>query len=556
MTADGAFVTSAGRPSVLVTATPPTPNGDMHLGHLAGPYIAGDVFARSQRMCGARVLYVTGIDDHQSYVPLKGWASATSPEDVAATYGERIRSAWERADIEFDHVGQPARSERHARFARSFFERLLERGHLVERERLLPYCPARDMYLFEAYVSGNCPHCGSAADGNVCEQCGRPNDVHDLDSLRCKLCDRSPELRPCRRLCFPLSRFADRLKSYWSQIAMPPHLHALCEQMVADGLPDIAVTHPTHWGLPVPTAGYEDQKMYVWFEMAPGYIAAAADALGVVSTRAEDTVRGWNDAGATKVQFFGFDNGYFHAVLFPALFMAYGEEIDLADAFVVNEFYRLAGAKFSTSRQHAIWANDFLREESANSLRYYLSYDRPRTQQTNFTVDGYEAVRDKELRDGWLGWLTELHSRMDVEYQSEVPEPVDLSDVPGVARALCQLRDSVAADLAADTYAPDASLRRLNELVRLAQAYGRSWDHTRAVSACDARRATARVLEVTAAKTLALLACPIMPELASRVWRQLGLDGSVDEHGWWDLSLVPPGTRLDARTHELAAEAV
>ncbi len=34
----------------LVTATPPTTNGDLHLGHLSGPYLAADVFTRFARL--------------------------------------------------------------------------------------------------------------------------------------------------------------------------------------------------------------------------------------------------------------------------------------------------------------------------------------------------------------------------------------------------------------------------------------------------------------------------------------------------------------------------
>jgi methionyl-tRNA synthetase len=553
---DSAFAASGGTPSLLITATPPTPNGDMHLGHLAGPYVAGDVFARSQRMQGARALYVTGIDDHQSYVPLRGWASGQDPETVASDYGERIESTWKQARIDFDHVDRPARAERHDRFVQSFFMRLYDRGHLVERQALSPYCQTRDMYLFEAYASGDCPHCGAGADGNVCEQCGRPNDVHDLESLRCKLCDQRPELRPFKRLFFPLSRFAERLQAYWSKVAMPPHLRALCQEMAADGLPDIAVTHPTHWGVPAPVVGYEDQKIYVWFEMAPGYVAAAADALGVTGLTSEDTVRGWNEAGTTKVQFFGFDNGYFHAVLFPALFMAYGDEIHLPDIFVVNEFYRLAGAKFSTSRQHAIWASEFLEQESADALRYYLCYDRPRSQQTNFTFDDYRAVRTNDLCRGWLGWLDELQARMSLEYDSRVPQPGDLSEVDGILGALRSSAHQVAADLDSESFAPDAALRRLNELVRMVRSYGAAWDHTRDVRACDGRRATARVLEVTAAKTLALLGYPLMPDFAATLWQQLGLEGSVTEHGWREPTLVAPGIELRLVARDFAVAVV
>ncbi len=53
---------------VLVLGPNPTPNGGMHLGHIAGPYLAGDVYARYQRARGRDVVFTTGTDDSQTFV--------------------------------------------------------------------------------------------------------------------------------------------------------------------------------------------------------------------------------------------------------------------------------------------------------------------------------------------------------------------------------------------------------------------------------------------------------------------------------------------------------
>src|SRR5206468_8387508 len=135
-----------------------------------------------------------------------------------------------------------------------------------------------------------------------CEPCGRPNTCGDLIEPSCVLCGRLAQLRDQKRLFLPLEPFAEHLTRFWSRVVMPPHLRALCERMLADGLPEIAVSHPGDWGIPVPVREFADHRIYVWFEMAPGYLleyAPDGDELP--------------DEG--PVQFFGFDNGYFHAVL-------------------------------------------------------------------------------------------------------------------------------------------------------------------------------------------------------------------------------------------------
>lgn len=254
---------------------------------------------------------------------------------------------------------------------------------------------------------GDCPHCGSRSNGNACEPCGRPNDCADLLDAHCTLCGERPVLRDCRRLYFPLARFADDLAAFWRRVDMPPHLRALCEVMAADGLPEIAVSHPGDWGIPVPVEGLGDQRVHVWFEMAPGYLREHAQARGHLPA-------------TPPVQFFGIDNGYFHALLFPAAFTAYDRSIPLPRAFVVNEFYRLEGLKFSTSRQHAMWAHEELARTSPDVLRYHVLTDRPEGRQTSFSLTDLARSRDHLTRD-WNDWLDGLFTAVADACEGRAP---------------------------------------------------------------------------------------------------------------------------------------
>ena len=148
-------------------------------------------------------------------------------------------------------------------------------------------------------------------------------------------------------------------------------------------LPEIAVSHPSDWGLPVPVPGFDDQRIYVWLEMAPGYALQAGE----------------SDSRVGPIQCFGFDNAYFHALLFPAAYLATGEAMPLATAYVVNEFYRLEGEKFSTSRGYAIWGSDFLREVPSDALRFHLCLTGPEYRR---------AVHSMRLDESLLGVLAAL----------------------------------------------------------------------------------------------------------------------------------------------------
>ncbi|MGH3221774.1 MAG: class I tRNA ligase family protein, partial [Streptosporangiaceae bacterium] len=70
----------------------------------------------------------------------------------------------------------------------------------------------------------------------------------------------------------------------------------------------------------------------------------------------------------------------------------------------VNELYLLDGQKFSTSRNHALWADEFLADEDRELVRLYLSWDRPDRYESNFTRESYLAFCDyiRPLLDGQL----------------------------------------------------------------------------------------------------------------------------------------------------------
>src|SRR5262249_51997740 len=142
------------------------------------------------------------------------------------------------------------------------------------------------------------------------------------------------------------------LDKYCRLAKMNTHYTALCQRMLSDELPTVPATQPAGWGIPVPVAGFESQRISAWFELGPFYLAITHELCE--TGRSTQT---WKDFwyGQTDiVQFFGFDSCYFHAILFPALFHAYDAAIRPPAAFVINEFYRLDGRKFSTSRKHAI----------------------------------------------------------------------------------------------------------------------------------------------------------------------------------------------------------
>ncbi len=537
--------TTARPERTLVTAAPPTPNGDLHLGHLSGPYLAGDVLTRYLRLRGVEARYAFGTDDNQSYVQFKGQQLGLSAPVAADQFAHDIEATLQAAEIELDLFSRPNASPTHVPLVQAFFKRLYDSGKLVEKEAPSPYCESCERYLFEAHIRGRCPHCRAATGGNSCEECGRPNDCDLLDPV-CTHCGTTPVPRPFKRLYFPLSRYEKQLREFHLKVAMNPSLRSLCEQILDAGVPDMAVTHIADWGIPVPVPGYEAQTIYVWCEMAPRYLSYAHELDLKLGLPDAGFSRFWKSPEASVVQCFGFDNGFFYGIFVPAQLLAFDPEIRLPEALIMNEFYRLDGLKFSTSRRHAIWGREMVAEVPADVMRFYLAYSGPETEGTNFTREEMTLTIERELVGIWQPWLSRMGSRVARDFGGKVPSTGDwLEDHRRFYGRIEALLADAAVAFEPRTFSPQQATRAAIELVRSARRFGRAEENWQRVPGRGEERRTGISLELLAAKALALIMAPIMPEFAARLWRELGYPTPLADFRWEERpTWVPSGQKV------------
>ncbi|MGW1641555.1 class I tRNA ligase family protein [Streptomyces lavendulae] len=367
----------------LVTATPPTPNGDLHVGHLAGPYLAADVFTRAQRALGHRVRYVTGIDHHQTYVVTMARTRHRDPAELAAGYGRDIRETLNSARIDVDAVTVP--DDACVAHVQEFFAHLHHTGRLGRRTWNFPYSRHTGRYLLEAFTTGNCPECLAPTSGAICEICGHPNDADSLLHPTDDQGNSITERRAVDILVLPLEHYRDRITAHYERhrAGMRPHLLRFVEEMLSRPLPDFPVSYPADWGIPLPVDGYPGQVLNAWAEMLPGLTHSATDAWA-------------HDSHHELVQFLGYDNTYFFSLAHLCLAFAHGG-LTTPTAIITNEFLHLEGSKFSTTRGHLIRARDLLARHGADAVRFGLALDNPEHQRTDFTEAAFTHTVETRL---------------------------------------------------------------------------------------------------------------------------------------------------------------
>lgn len=274
--------------------------------------------------------------------------------------------------------------------------------------------------MHEAFISGGCPHCGELSDGNACEACGRPNVCTDLVRPKAFESGRLPVTKQSTRLVFRLSKLQKRLEEYIKSSEMSAHTMAMSLALLEDGLPDISVSHPTSWGLPVAACGVEDHILYVWFEMAFGYLWGASHLSCAYGEDAWARAASVYEGRLRIAHCYGFDNSWYHTVLFPAVYLALG--LTPPRVHVVNELLDLDGAKFSTSRGHLIWGRTLRCVLPPDLARYALLRNRPEGVRSNFTLSSVEDQLQHLFNDTLPGWL-EAFSKQVATFEYRMPEP-------------------------------------------------------------------------------------------------------------------------------------
>jgi methionyl-tRNA synthetase len=510
---------------IFVGVAWPTPNGPLHLGHLAGCYLPADVFARYHRLAGADVLVVSGTDQHGTPVTVRAEAERTTPADVAERLHAEYLDCWRRLGISFD-LYTTTGTETHRRVVHQLFAELLERGLLEERETPVAFCPRCDRALPDRYVEGTCPRCGSTgARGDQCPDCGRPLDPVDLVAPRCRRCGGSAELRPSRHVFLRLDLLQPALADWVErQTHWRPNVRGVARAWLAEGLQPRSITRDLSWGVPVPLAGYEQKRIYVWLEALSGYLSASvawAEACG----EPEAWRRFWEDP-ARHYYFLGKDNIAFHTIVWPGVLLATGRK--LPNDVPANENLTLEGRPFSTSRGHAVWLPDYLAEHDPDPLRFYLALNLPESSDADFTWERFRQTNDAELVGTWGNLVHRVLTFVQRRFGGDV-------HAPELARPAAEALRTAADETLACVGASIAACRfrdGLREALALAREANRYLDAQAPWREDDAACATTLHTALTAIETLKVALAPYLRFTCARLHQLLGHTDPLEAGGW------------------------
>ncbi len=408
-----------------VTSALPYANGPVHIGHLAGVYVPADIYVRYLRLKKEDVLFIGGSDEHGVPITLRAKKEGITPQDVVDRYHNLIKKSFEEFGISFDIYSRTT-SETHHQLASDFFRKLYDKGEFIERTSEQYYDEEAKTFLADRYIVGECPHChAQGAYGDQCEKCGTSLSPTELINPHSAISGSKPVMRKTKHWYLPLDKHEEWLRKWILEEHKEwrPNVYGQCKSWLDMGLQPRAVSRDLDWGIPVPVEGTEGKVLYVWFDAPIGYISNTKELLP------DSWEKWWKDPETRLIHFIGKDNIVFHCIVFPAMLKAEGSYI-LPDNVPANEFMNLEGDKISTSRNHAVWLNEYLEEFPGKQdvLRYVLTANAPETKDNDFTWKDFQARNNNELVAVYGNFVNRAMVLTKKYFEGEVPACGELTD--------------------------------------------------------------------------------------------------------------------------------
>lgn len=535
----------------LITAALPYANGPVHIGHLAGVYVPADIYARYLRLKGQKVLYVCGSDEHGVPVTIRARKEGITTQQVVDRYHELIKRSFADFGISFDIYSRTT-SAIHHKLASDYFRKLYDNGKFIEQTTEQFYDPETGHFLTDRNIRGECPHCHSlGAYGDQCEKCGSTLSPEELINPYNAETGNPLVKKPTSHWYLPLDQYQQWLEQWILEEHKEwrPNVYGQCKSWLDGGLRPRAVTRDLDWGIPVPVDGAEGKVLYVWFDAPIGYISNTKELCDAQPEKYGNWETWWKDPSTRLIHFIGKDNIVFHCIVFPAMLKADGSYI-LPDNVPSNEFLNLEGDKISTSRNWAVWLNEYLDDFPGKQdvLRYVLTANAPETKDNDFTWADFQARNNNELVAIYGNFINRALVLTGKYFEGKVPAQGELSDYDRqTIEEFCNVKAELER-LLNDFRFRDAQKEAMN-LARIGNKYLADTEPWKLAKTDISRTATVLNLALQIAANLAIAFEPFLPfssaklrdmlALESFSWENLGRTNLLNEgHQLGEVSLL------------------
>lgn len=476
-------------------------NGPPHMGS-AYPTMAADVLAQFQRMQGREAVFITGSDEHGEKIATTATQNGKENQEFVDGIVGEFKDLWQKLDIKYDSFIRTTSPE-HEAIVKEFFQRVWDKGDIYKKDYSGRYCVGCEAYLGD-------------------------DEMETIDGVEhcCKIHRKPAEERSEENYFFRLSAYQEKLEQLFKDrpdFVQPSWRFNEVKGWVDKGVPDFSISRSTiSWGIPVPND--PDQVIYVWFDALLGYISALLKE-GDEPTLENALKRGW----PCDVHIIGKDILRFHAVYWPAMLMS--ADVPLPKYIYSHGFLTKDGLKMGKSLGNVLEPAELVDKHGADAVRYYFTKGLDFGGDGDFAAERFALVLNADLANDVGNLLQRSLKPLMKHVGSSFPAHVTPKENPLREIAASAAEKSAAAYEKMDFRgAGEAAL----ELARVGNKYiddKAPWTLFKEGKVDEGVAVLMACMEAT--RIVAVLLSPMVPEVAGKIYHQLGFSAEEFKSLQW-----------------------
>lgn len=360
----------------------PTPNGPLHLGHLSGPYFLADITAKKLELEGIIVKKVAGTFGYTSHIENTAKLKKTNYKALVVESEKQIKEDFKNFGLQLDNFVEHDIEANNSfnEFLHDTINEYIDNKIFFEKEGVHLFNSISKCHISEANIQGLCGFCGNNTLGIECENCGAGLDNNNLLNPKPIYSNDLLEKVKHKSLFWsPNSKSLDIIAEHYTRLAIQYDLY------IPNILNDIVSYYKTH---SVPISVF--QKEGVFLDKYTNQTLSSFAQRLLVKLYA---VKKYKDE--SEIVFFNGKDNFIYSVFLISVFLH--ERFGIVNSIaIINELSLLENKKFSTSKNHAIWAKDFFEEnENSDYLRLYFAYLYRHKKNLNFVQAEFKAFQAK-----------------------------------------------------------------------------------------------------------------------------------------------------------------
>ncbi|MBX3735423.1 MAG: methionine--tRNA ligase [Candidatus Didemnitutus sp.] len=362
-------------------------NGSPHLGH-AYEKVLSDVIARTKRMQGQDVFFLTGTDEHgqkiQQSARAKGVPTQQFVDETAAEFVQ-LAKLLNLSNNDFIRTTEP----RHKQVVRDCLQQLFDKGEIYKHEYQGFYSTRQEQFLQEK---------DRGPDGKWPEIFGEVTEITESNYF------------------FKLRSYQQWLIDYITaheDFVFPAHRRKSLLEFLSEPLNDLCISRPKErleWGIPLPFD--ENYVTYVWFDALLNYYTAVKD----------------NGHWPADYNVIGKDILIpAHGIYWPIMLHALG--LPPPKGLLVHGWWSINGAKMSKSTGNFVDPVEFTKAWNVDSLRYFLVREMTVGMDADFSQEQFLVRYNSELANS-LGNLVNRTLNMTTRFAAGVVPTFEVTEDP------------------------------------------------------------------------------------------------------------------------------